>query len=462
MGFCPSAVCGSTLPLLEKPAERANPSRSGWVDTGGALVRELAEVDWETHPKTQTPSQEFNRALGGGLVAGSVVLLAGEPGVGKSTLLLQIAQSTRAEGRRTLYVSGEESPEQIKLRAQRLGLSGEGIFLFSETGVDQVLSALEEQRPGLGIVDSIQTLYCPESTSSPGSAGQVREAGLRLIQWAKQRQTPLILAGHVTKDGSVAGPRVLEHMVDVVAHLEAQEFSEYRVVRTSKNRFGSTNEVGVLEMTDRGLADVPDPSRALLSQRFDQAVGAAVTPILEGSRALLLEVQGLTSPTQLPAPRRVANGLDHNRLIMLTAVVSRRAGLDLSGQDVIVNVAGGFRISEPAADLAVALALASSMRNAPLDPGLAAVGEVGLSGELRSVSQTQRRLGEASRLGFSRCLLPETAMNSLAAPAGMELVPARTLRQAFGAAFGGARSGGNGRAGEGVGNRAAKGVTSPG
>ena len=446
MGFCPSAACGSTLPLLEAPATKPNSSRSIGMGTGGtsAPIQELAKVGWETHPKIETSSQELNRALGGGLIAGSVVLLAGEPGVGKSTLLLQIAQSALGNGGHSLYVGGEESPEQVKLRARRLGLSGEGIFLLSETNVDLVVGALEERRPALGIIDSIQTLYCAETASSPGSVTQVREAGLRLIRWAKQRQVPLILAGHLTKDGSVAGPRVLEHMVDVVAYLEAQEFSEYRIVRTTKNRFGSTSEVGVLSMTDQGLADVPDPSRALLAQRLDQAVGTAVAPVLEGSRSLLLEVQALTSPTQLPAPRRVANGLDHNRIIMLSAVASRRAGLDLAGQDIIVNVAGGFKISEPAADLAVTLALASSFRNEALDRRLAAIGEVGLSGELRNVSQVQRRLAEASRLGFSRCVLPETALDGLPEIPGMELVPVRTLRQAFRAVFGGDRSRGDG------------------
>ena len=367
---------------------------------------------------------------------GSVVLLAGEPGVGKSTLLLQIAQSVAAQNQKVLYVSGEESPQQLKIRSQRLGFPGEGVYLFSETDVDLVVNQLEESSPALGIVDSIQTLYSQDTASGPGSVAQVREAGLKLMRWSKQRHVPLLLAGHLTKDGSVAGPRVLEHMVDVVAYMESQEFSDYRIIRSSKNRFGPTSEIGVFEMTGQGLADVADPSQALLSQRYDQAVGTALVPVLEGSRPLLMEIQALTSPSQLPVPRRVANGVDHNRLLMLAAVASRRAGLELANQDIIVSVAGGFRVSEPAADLAIVLAIASSMRNRALDTGLAAMGEVGLSGEVRSVPQAQRRLAEVSRLGLSSCLLSENVADGLSVPPGMSLVPARTLRQAFRAVLG--------------------------
>ena len=364
-------------------------------------------------------------------MAGSVVLLAGEPGVGKSTLLLQFAHFLSSRRQSVLYVTGEESPQQIKLRSERLGLDAQGIFLLAETDVDVVVNQLEELRPSLAIVDSIQTLYSQDVTSGPGSVIQVREAGLRLMRWAKFRHVPVFLAGHVTKDGAVAGPRVLEHIVDVVTHLESQDFGDYRLLRSSKNRFGSTSEVGVFEMTGQGLVEVADPSRALLSQRYDQAVGAVLVPILEGSRPLLLEVQSLTSPTQIPVPRRVANGVDHNRLLMLAAVASRRAGLELSGQDIIVNVAGGFRINEPAVDLAVVLAIASSYYNCAVDPDLVALGEVGLSGELRSVPQVPRRLAEASRLGLSRCVLPETALESFSETPMMELIPVRTVRQAL-------------------------------
>ena len=431
MGFCPAPSCSSSLPLVETEPSPVGPFRPAWAAAESEPIQELAQVNEEDHPRLQLPSQELNRVLGGGLVTGSVVLLAGEPGVGKSTLLLQIAQSMASLGQKVLYVSGEESPQQIKLRSQRLGVGGRGVFLLSETDVESVLKELEEFRPAMVMVDSIQTMHCDDVPSGPGSVAQVREAGLRLGRWAKIRHVPVLLAGHMTKDGSLAGPRVLEHMVDVVAYLESQDYSTYRILRSSKNRFGSTTEVGVFEITEQGLADVPDPSSALLAQRSQHAVGTALVPIVEGSRPLLLEVQALTSPTQLPAPRRVSNGVDHNRLLMLTAVASRRAGLELSNQDTIVSVAGGFQVSEPAADLAITLAMASSLHNAPIDPGLVAFGEVGLSGELRAVPQPQRRLEEAARLGFSRCALPETALEGLVPPPGMELLSAGTLREVF-------------------------------
>ena len=282
-----------------------------------------------------------------------------------------------------------------------MGFAGDRVFLVAETDVDLALARLEECGPDLAIVDSIQTLYTQDAPSGPGSVAQVRECGLKLMRWAKQRNVPVFLAGHMTKDGSLAGPRVLEHMVDVVMYLEGQEINAYRVLRSGKNRFGSTTEVGVFEMTGQGLVEVPDPSRALLAQRYERAVGAALVPALEGTRPLMLEIQALTSPAYAPVPRRVANGVDYNRLLMLSAVASRRSGLELAGQDIIVSVAGGFRVSEPAADLGIALALASSLYNRALEPDLVAFGEVGLSGELRTVPQVERRLKEAARLGLS-------------------------------------------------------------
>jgi DNA repair protein RadA/Sms len=440
MGFCPALSCNSTLPLVEAEAAAARPARPGWVAADAEPVQELSRLSLDGQARIEFPSQELNRVLGGGLVPGSVVLLAGEPGVGKSTLLLQIAQFMSARAESVLYVSGEESPQQIKLRSERLGFDGEKVFLLAETDVDQVVNRLEEHRPALAIVDSIQTLYSQDVPSGPGSVVQVREAGLRLMRWAKMRHAPVFLAGHVTKDGTLAGPRVLEHMVDVVTYLESQDFSAYRVLRSEKNRFGPTTEVGVFEMTGQGLAEVLDPSRALLSQRYDRAVGAALVPVLEGSRPLMLEVQALTSPSQLPIPRRVANGVDHNRLLMLTAVAGRRAGLELAGQDIIVSVAGGFRVGEPAADLAVVLAIASSLYNRAVDPELVAFGEVGLSGELRAVPQTARRIAEAARLGLSGCVLPATGLAGLSAPPEVKLSPVRTLREALRAALGGGGS----------------------
>ena len=436
MGFCPAPTCGSGQPLVETTLAMSSAANSSWTPAQAEPVQELSGLELDSQRRIESPCQELNRVLGGGIVPGSVILLAGEPGVGKSTLLLQVAKDMAASGRTVLYVSGEESPQQIKLRSERLGFAGEGVFLLSETDVDAVVNRLEESRPGLAIIDSVQTLYSRDAPSGPGSVVQIREAGLRLMRWSKARQVPVLLAGHVTKDGSVAGPKVLEHMVDVVTYLESQEFGAFRLLRCAKNRFGSTDEVGVFEMTEAGLVEILDPSKTLLSQRYDQAVGSALVPVLEGSRPLMLEVQALTSYSHLPAPRRVANGVDHNRLLMLTAVAGRRAGLDLSGQDIIVSVAGGMRISEPAADLAIVLAIASSLHNRPLASDMVVFGEIGLGGEVRTVPQVQRRLQEAQRLGLTRAVLSDTALDKDARPPDMNLVFARTVSQAIKAGLG--------------------------
>lgn len=433
LGFCPAQGCGSQSPLVETAMAPENNGRPGWLAAQASEAVELSSIATDTQYRDPLPSPELNRVLGGGVVPGSVVLLAGEPGVGKSTLLLQLAKYAAAKNRKVLYVSGEESPQQIKLRSERLGFAGDGVLMLPETDLTAIFEKLDSIQPSLAIIDSIQTLYSDEEASSPGSVGQVREAGLRLLRWAKASETPVFVSGHMTKDGSLAGPRVLEHMVDVVMYLESLVDGGYRVLRAGKNRFGATTEVGVFEMTERGLIDVSDPSKALLSQRADGSIGAALVPALEGSRALLLEVQALTSPAQLPAPRRVANGVDFNRLLMLAAVASRRAGLELPGQDIIVNVAGGFKIGEPAADLALVLAMASSIYNCALDPGVCAFGEVGLSAEIRAVYQAQRRVTEAARLGLKSCILPESCLEGLTVPQGMKVIGVKTLRQAVNA-----------------------------
>ena len=446
MGFCPSPHCNSTRPLLERrtPIAAGSPKQqsSGWTGPVGGEALELAEVSVSSQPRMAFASSEVNRVLGGGIVPGSISLLTGEPGVGKSTLMLQLAHSlasSRSPGSAqahglVLYVTGEESPVQVKLRADRMGIAGQGIMLLAETGVDEILERLDEIRPALVIIDSIQTLHSDSESSGPGSVGQVREAGLRLTRWAKTHSRPVLLSGHMTKDGTLAGPRVLEHMVDVVLHLESQESGGFRVLRAAKNRFGSTDEVGVFLMGERGLDDVLDPSRSVLSGREGPLLGAISTPVLEGTRALLLEVQALTNFSQLQTPRRVANGVDHNRLLMLTAVASRRTGLELGGQDVIVSVAGGFRAIEPSADLAIILAIASCYRNAPLPPA-AAFGEVGLSAELRAVPQAQRRVNEAARLGLNRCIIPSGSLSEIEAPPGMRLIGADNVAQAVRAAL---------------------------
>ncbi len=376
------------------------------------------------------PLGEFNRVLGGGLVPGSMTLMGGEPGIGKSTLLLQVAALLAGTGGSVVYVTGEETLRQVKLRAQRLGISGRGLFLLVETDLDSIIEQVERLQPSVVVVDSIQTAYLPQVETLPGSIAQVRECTMRLMQWAKAGGVPVFITGHVTKEGAIAGPRVLEHIVDVVLYLEGEQFSAYRVLRCVKNRYGSTNEIGVFEMKEQGLIEVANPSLAFVSQRGTESVGSVVVPVLEGSRPLLVEVQALTNETSFGQPRRTGNGVDFNRLLLVTAVLSRRLGLRLGNQDVIVNVTGGLKIGEPAADLGIALAIASSFRDASVDPALAVVGEVGLSGELRAVTQVERRINEAARLGFKRCLVPKAGDTPDKAQDGIEVVAVGSLREA--------------------------------
>lgn len=404
-GRCSS--CGEWNSLGEvKSAPRSIHSGS-WLGQSGSQSEELSLVQIDDLSRVKVVSGEMNRVLGGGVVPGSLTMIAGNPGIGKSTLLLQIASDFAMDGGKVVYVSGEESSTQIRIRADRLGISGSHIFLLQTTAVDDVIAHLEKLKPDLAVVDSIQTMYDSRVQSTAGSVTQVRESTRLLMEWAKSRNVPLILTGHVTKGGDIAGPRVLEHMVDVVLYMEGDPIGSWRLLRAIKNRFGSTNEVGVLEMGENGLADVEDPSRAFLSERSAVGVGSVIVPTLEGTRPLLVEIQALTTPSVLQAPRRVATGLDYNRLLMVCAVLTRRSGVSLSNQDVIVNVAGGLRVTEPGADLGIAIAIVSSVRNIPTGPGLAAVGEVGLSGEVRGVPEIERRVTEVSRLRLKTCLIPE-------------------------------------------------------
>jgi len=396
---------------------------------------EMCELADEELGRLVIDLPEFNRVLGGGIVPGSLILVGGDPGIGKSTLMLQAAVLAARDRRRMLYISGEESAQQLKMHARRLGATGEGVFLLGETNLDGALQEADALQLSLMVVDSIQTVYTAAAPSPPGSIGQLRECTMRLMRWAKSSGVPTCIVGHVTKEGDIAGPRLLEHIVDVVLYLEGERFSSYRLLRGVKNRFGSTNEVGVFEMTGEGLIGVDNPSEVFLAERAEEAVGSVVVPTLEGSRPLLVEVQALTSPTMLATPRRTANGLDFNRLVLVCAVLTKRVGLALGSQDIIANVVGGLRVHEPAADLGLALAIASSYRDAALPRDLVAIGEVGLSGELRSVSQMERRLAEAERLGFARCLLPQAALRRGAPASGMQLLPAASLREAIRLAF---------------------------
>ena len=400
------STCGewNSMARLRQPpeAQQAGP----WIGDASTAPVRLSEVSISETPRLITRSDEFDRVLGGGIVPGSLILIAGDPGIGKSTLLLKIASDVSSPDRPVVYVTGEESPAQVKIRADRLGLSGEDLFILQATDTADVLGRMESLSPGLVIVDSIQTLHDTSVSSEPGSVAQIRECTRRMLEWSKATDVPVILAGHVTKGGDIAGPRVMEHMVDVVLYMEGDPVSSWRLLRSVKNRFGPTNEVGVFEMTGRGLIEVSDPSSALLSQRGRSAVGSVVVPIMEGTRPMLVEVQALTNPTSLPAPRRVSTGIDNGRMLMICAVLSRRVGLPLSNQDVIVNVAGGMRIAEPAGDLGVAVAIASSVSNTPVAQDIAVAGEIGLSGEVRRVPHLERRASEVTRLGLERFISP--------------------------------------------------------
>lgn len=376
------------------------------------------------------PLGELSRVLGGGIVPGSLVLIGGDPGVGKSTLLMQLADLVARGGRPALYVSGEESLGQVGLRARRLGLDAPDLLFAAETDLAAIVEAVEAQPPALLVVDSIQSVYLRELESSPGNVSQLRECTLRLMHLAKGSGVPIFLVGHVTKDGAIAGPKVLEHMVDTVLYLEGDAMQGFRLLRSTKNRFGPTYEVGVFEMRDGGLVEVLNPSAAFLAERIEHGPGSAVVVTMEGTRPLLVEVQALASKTALAMPRRSANGIDFNRLMMLSAVLTRRLGTPLWDQDLYVNVVGGLRIQEPAADLGVALAILSSFRDRPVDPALVAIGEVGLASELRSVGQLEARLREAAKLGFQRALVPRSAGLRALTGLGIEIVPAGTLREA--------------------------------
>ncbi len=362
---------------------------------------------------------------------GSLVLLGGEPGIGKSTLLLQVCSHLAKDGGAVVYVSGEESSQQVRLRAVRLGVSGERILLLAETSLEAVLEHLNTAAPSLVIVDSIQTMWLEGVAGAPGSLSQVRECTIALMRFAKQRGVSVLIAGHVTKEGAIAGPGTLEHIVDVVLYMEGERHSAYRLVRAVKNRFGSTDELGVFEMIATGLVPVENPSLVFIGAERDQVVGSVIVPILEGSRPLLVEIQALTTPAGFGPPRRVATGFDLNRLLLITAVLTKRARMKLSDQDVIVNVTGGLRIAEPAADLGVALAIASSLRDCPLLRSLVVFGELGLGGEVRGVSQPARRLGEAERLGFNSCIGPSEAKVGAVAGSGIKLLRASSLTQAI-------------------------------
>lgn len=429
-GRCPA--CGAWNTLQEVTIETGGGKKStGNTRAAAGKAKPLAELDTSEEIRFATGISEFDRVLGGGAVAGSLVLVGGAPGIGKSTLLLQMCASAGA-GRKILYVTGEESQRQLKLRAMRLGVDGENIYVLAETDIDSIIAAIDDLKPDIAIIDSVQTVSDSGVASAPGSITQVRECTMRIMRVTKEKGLTVFVVGHINKEGSIAGPKVLEHMVDCVLYFEGERSTSFRILRAAKNRFGSTNEIGVFEMADRGLRCVENPSEMLLSGRPDNCPGTCVACVIEGTRPILAEVQALVAPTNYNAARR-SNGIDYNRAAMLLAVLEKRSGLPVGSCDSYINVIGGLSLEEPAADLATSLAVASSYLDRPLGADLAAIGEVGLSGEIRSVSALNQRLSEIHRLGFKRCVIPAHVRDELGSYDGLELIPVKSISEAIAA-----------------------------
>ena len=427
-------ACGAWDSLVEVKLD-AKSKGSTKRATSKKTPKLISELDTEVELRFSTGIGELDRVLGGGAVKGSLVLVGGAPGIGKSTLLLQLCGLVEGE-MKILYVTGEESERQLKMRAQRLGVDNGQIYVLAETGLTEVLEAADELEPDIMIVDSIQTMFDPEVSSAPGSVSQVRECTMSIMRMTKEKGFTTFVVGHINKEGNIAGPKVLEHMVDCVLYFEGERSTSFRILRAGKNRFGSTNEIGVFEMVDTGLKELQNPSEILLSGRPDNAPGTCVTCVIEGSRPILAEIQALVAPATYNAGRRSTNGIDYNRATLLLAVLEKRGGMAVSGCDAYINVIGGLELDEPAADLATMLAIASSFRDLPLGRDLAAVGEVGLSGEIRSVNSLNMRLSEIARLGFKRCVIPAHIKDDIKKPDGLEIISVKNIREAIKATLG--------------------------
>lgn len=427
-------ACGAWDSLVEVKLD-AKSKGSTKRATSKKTPKLISELDTEAELRFSTGIGELDRVLGGGAVKGSLVLVGGAPGIGKSTLLLQLCGLVEGE-MKILYVTGEESERQLKMRAQRLGVDNGQIYVLAETGLTEVLEAADELEPDIMIVDSIQTMFDSEISSAPGSVSQVRECTMSIMRMTKEKGFTTFVVGHINKEGNIAGPKVLEHMVDCVLYFEGERSTSFRILRAGKNRFGSTNEIGVFEMVDTGLKELQNPSEILLSGRPDNAPGTCVTCVIEGSRPILAEIQALVAPATYNAGRRSTNGIDYNRATLLLAVLEKRGGMAVSGCDAYINVIGGLELDEPAADLATMLAIASSFRDLPLGRDLAAVGEVGLSGEIRSVNSLNMRLSEIARLGFKRCVIPAHIKDDIKKPDGLEIISVKNIREAIKATLG--------------------------
>jgi DNA repair protein RadA/Sms len=429
LGRCPD--CGAWNTLKEERIPVAPKGRSALFKTSASDATPICDIEVVGESRRVTGIGEFDRVLGGGVIPGSLILIGGDPGIGKTTLLLQALPRLGLPDEQLLYISGEESPRQIKMRGERLGVAHRNLLILAETSLEQMLKAIQEIQPAAVVVDSIQTVYTEQLTSAPGSISQVQEVAGKLMWFAKRSNTPVFIIGHVTKEGAIAGPRLLEHIVDTVLYFEGDKGHSFRILRAVKNRFGSTNEIGVFEMKETGLEEVGNPSELFLAERPQQTNGSVVVSSLEGSRPILVELQALVSPTSYPMPKRMANGVELNRVSLLIAVMEKRLGLHLSGQDVYVNVVGGIQIDEPAIDLGLVAAVTSSLRESPIDHYTMVVGEVGLGGEVRAISQADLRIREAAKMGFRRCLLPERNLTKLDPVEGIELIGIREVGEAL-------------------------------
>ena len=429
LGRCPGCQEWNTF-VEERIIEEKEPQRDLLGLESSAIPVPLNEIKGEERERFTIGMGEFDRVLGGGIVLGSLVLVGGDPGIGKSTLLLQAMNQLASSGAKVLYVSGEESLQQTKMRANRLGVASAQLFVVSETSLDKILQDIQSLRPSTVVVDSIQTIYSTDLPSTPGSIGQVREASSRLLYLAKHLGIPIFLIGHVTKEGFIAGPKVLEHMVDTVLYIEGEANQAFRILRAVKNRFGPTNEIGVFEMKDSGLMEVANPSEYFLSERVQHASGSVVMPCIEGSRPILIELQALVVPTHFGAPRRTAQGVDASRVSLMAAVMEKRLGLQMLSHDIFVNIAGGMKVEEPGLDLGIIASIASSFRDKLIDPETVVFGEVGLGGEVRGISQPEVRVKESNRLGFKRCLLPKQNQDKMKGIKGIDLIGVRTIQEA--------------------------------
>jgi DNA repair protein RadA/Sms len=423
MGRCPE--CGQWNSLIEEISE---PRDRDGVSSNVGRPQVIDNISIDSEYRLKTGIMEFDRTLGGGLIPGSIILLGGEPGIGKSTLILQVAGGISGQGLKSLYLSGEESLQQIKLRARRLSIHSENLFVVTGNCIEDLFEQIRELDPDLLVVDSIQTIYTNALPSTPGSVGQLREVSARFLRFAKETNTPVFLVGHVTKDGVIAGPKLLEHLVDTVLYFEGDSSHVFRIVRAVKNRYGSTNEIGVFEMKEEGLKEVMNPSRIFLEERQERAAGSVVIPCLEGTRPILVEIQALVGASPFGVPRRTAIGVDHNRVSLLVAVLGKRMGMEMGDQDIFVNVAGGLKVDEPAADLGIVSAMISSFLDKPVSPDMVVFGEIGLAGEVRGVSQPELRIKEAKKLGFNRCLLSNSNKENCVSVSDMKMVGIESVR----------------------------------